>query len=232
MSSFPRFSTRFLTKIRELGREPGHRSGLVRNLALALALALPLLAQSALAAATTAAGPAATASHSAGAPKVGDILPDVEIHGRPSPQHAAYLGLPEGATSFRLSQIKAELVLVEIFSMYCPRCQAAAPKLNRVFERLKTSPLGGSLKFVALGAGNTPFEVDYFCKKHHASMPMFPDTDYTLHATFGNVGTPSFYVLRALPGGKGLKVLFAHEGQPESEDAFLDQIRRAATQQD
>lgn len=211
--------------IRELGRT----SSLV--LSLALALALLLSAQPALAAATTTPDPATT-SHSAGAPKVGDILPDVEIQGQPSTRHADYLGLPEGTTSFRLSQIKAELLLVEIFSMYCPRCQAAAPKLNRVFERLKASPLGGSLKFVALGAGNTPFEVDYFCKKHHASMPMFPDTDYTLHATFGNVGTPSFFVLRALPGGKGLKVLFAYEGQPECEDAFFEQIRRAATQRD
>lgn len=190
-------------------------------IALALSLALPLLAQPALAA-----GPGV------GAPKVGDILPDVEIKGQTSPLHAAYLGLPIDATSFRLSQIKAELLLVQIFSMYCPRCQAAAPMINRVFERLKTSPLGLSLKFVALGAGNTPFEVDYFCKKHHASMPMFPDTNYTLHATFGNVGTPSFFVLRALPGGKGLKVLFAQEGEPKDEDAFFEQLRQAASLKD
>ncbi len=214
------FNTLILTTIRELGRT----FSLV--LSLALALALLLLAQPALAAATTTTG-STTGSRSAGAPKVGDILPDVEIQGQPSAQQAAYLGLPEGTTSFRLSQIKAELVLVEIFSMYCPRCQAAAPKLNRVFERLKASPLGDSLKFVALGAGNTPFEVDYFCKKHHASMPMFPDTDYTLHAAFGNVGTPSFFVLRALPGGKGLKVLFFFEGAFEDENVFFENVLRA-----
>lgn len=229
MSSSFRFHAVLFKRIREPGRKPYSKSSLV--LFLALALALPLLAQPALAAATTTTDPT-TSSRSAGAPKVGDILSDVEIKGQISPQHAAYLGLPEGTTSFRLSQIKSELVLVEIFSMYCPRCQVAAPKLNRVFERLKASPLGGSLKFVALGAGNTPFEVDYFCKKHHASMPMFPDADYTLHAAFGNVGTPSFFVLRALPGGKGLKVIFAHEGQPECEDAFFEQLRRAATQRD
>ena len=223
MSNILRLQAAFLSTTRKLGLKPCCKQGLALGLALALAMALPLLAQPALAAGAT------TVDPSAGAPKVGDILPDVEIKGLPSPQHAAYLGLPEGAASFRLSQIKSELVLVEIFSMYCPRCQAAAPKLNRVFERLKTSPLGDRLKFVALGAGNTPFEVEYFCKKYHASMPMFPDTDYTLHATFGNVGTPSFFVLRALPGGKGLKVIFAQEGQPESEDAFFEQLRRVVT---
>lgn len=169
-------------------------------LALALALALLLPANS------PAAGTATTDSRrpttAQGRPRWATSCPMWEIQGQPSTRHADYLGLPEGTTSFRLSQIKAELLLVEIFSMYC--CQAAAPKLNRVFGKLKASPLGGSLKFVALGAGNTRL-VDYFCKKHHASMPMFPDTDYTLHATFGNVGTPSFFVLQALPGGKGLK---------------------------
>ncbi|MHC1752188.1 TlpA family protein disulfide reductase [Humidesulfovibrio sp.] len=230
MTSSPRLNAKLHPTIRRLGRELVHKpcgkSSLVLVLALVLALALPLMSQPAVAAGPT------TAAPSTGAIKRGYILPDMKIQGQPSPQHAAYLGLPLGVTSFRLSQIKAELVLVEIFSMYCPRCQAAAPKLNRVFERLKASPLGASLKFVALGAGNTPFEVDYFCKKYHASMPMFPDTDYTLHATFGNVGTPAFFVLRALPGGKGLKVLFVYEGQPESEDAFFEQIRHAATQQD
>lgn len=227
MSSPPRLYAALFERIHESGR----KRSLVLVLALTFALAMQLLAQPTLAATTTTTG-STTGSHSADAIKAGDILPDVLIHGQPSLQHAAYLGLPLGVTSFRLSQIEAELVLVEIFSMYCPRCQAVAPKLNRVFERLKASPLGGSLKFVALGAGNTPFEVDYFCKKYHASMPMFPDTDYSLHATFGNVGTPSFFVLRALPGGKGFKVIFAHEGQPESEDAFFEQIRRAATQKD
>lgn len=220
MTRYARLNTTLFNNIHTIGRT----TSLALTLAFALALAplaLPELA--------TGATPGGV---SAGGIKAGDTLPDAEIKGQISPNHAAYLGLPAGGAPFRLSQIKAELVLVEIFSMYCPRCQAAAPKLNRVFERLKASPLGSRLKFVALGAGNTPFEVDYFRKKHNASMPMFPDTDYTLHKVFGNVGTPAFFMLRALPGGKGLKVLLAQEGATEGEDAFFEQIQRAAMHQD
>jgi len=163
-------------------------------------------------------------------PQPGDVLPDQVVKAQLQPGESAYLGLPEGAKSFRLSQIKAEALLVEVFSMYCPRCQAEAPAVNRVFERLKASPQGQKLKFVALGAGNSAFEVDFFRKKYQAAMPMIPDADYVLHKTFMNVGTPSYFVLRPLPGGKGLKVLYFHEGQFENEQTFFDEVLRAAEQ--
>lgn len=161
-------------------------------------------------------------------PKTGDLLPDVEIKAQLKPGEAAYLGLPEGAKSFRLSQIKAEALLVEIFSMYCPRCQAEAPAVNRVFERLKASPQGQKLKLVAIGAGNSAFEVDVFRKKYQCAMPMIPDADYVLHKVFGAVGTPSYFVLKPAPGGRGMSVLFFQEGQFEDENAFFEQVLRAA----
>lgn len=163
-------------------------------------------------------------------PKEGDVLPDLEAKAQLKPSEAAYLGLPEGAKGFRLSQIKAETILVEIFSMYCPRCQAEAPAVNRVFERLMASPQGQKFKFVAIGAGNSQFEVDFFRKKYQAAMPMIQDADYVLHKAFMAVGTPSYFVLRPLPGGKGLKVLYFHEGQFEDENAFFDEVLRASTQ--
>lgn len=176
-------------------------------LLLALALALPALAAK---------------------PKEGDVLPDLEIKAPLKPAEQEYLGLPAGAKSWRLSQIKAEALLVEIFSMYCPRCQAEAPAVNRVFEKLKASPAGARLKFVAIGAGNSQFEVDFFRKKYQSPMPMVQDADYVLHKAFMGVGTPSYFVLKPLPGGKGFKVLYFLEGQFEGEDAFLEQVQRAA----
>lgn len=182
--------------------------------ALMLLLVLALLAAPALAA----------------KPQVGDVLPDLEAKAQLKPAETAYLGLAAGAKSFRLSQIKADTLLVEVFSMYCPRCQAEAPAVNRVFERLMASPQGQKLKFVALGAGNSQFEVDFFRKKYQAAMPMIQDVDYVLHKAFMAVGTPSYFVLRPLPGGKGLKVLYFHEGQFEDENAFFEDVLRAAAQ--
>ena len=161
-------------------------------------------------------------------PKAGDVLPDAEVKAQLKPAEAAYLGLPEGAKSFRLSQIKAEALLVEIFSMYCPRCQAEAPAVNRVFQRLMASPQAQKLKFLAIGAGNSPFEVEYFGKKYQSAMPLVPDVDYALHKAFMAVGTPSYFVLKPAPGGKGFSVLFFQEGQFEDEKTFYDQVLGAA----
>jgi len=159
-------------------------------------------------------------------PKAGDTLPDQTVKAQLSPAEAEYLGLPAGTQSFRLSQIKAEALLVEIYSMYCPRCQAEAMPVNRVFARLKASPEGKRIKFLAIGAGNSPFEVEFFRKKYQAKMPMLPDADYTLHKVFGSVGTPSFFVLK--PGAKGLGVAFFLEGVFADEDDFYAQVLRAA----
>ena len=161
-------------------------------------------------------------------PKAGDTLPDLEIKDVVQPADAAYLGLPSAAKSFRLSQIKAEALVINVFSMYCPRCQAEAPALNRVFQRLKDSTQGAKVKFLAIGAGNSAFEVDVYRKKFACPFPLFQDSDYTQHKLLSNVGTPAFFVLRPGAGGKHFKITFFQEGAFENEDAFLTEILRAA----
>jgi len=161
-------------------------------------------------------------------PKVGDILPDMEIKAAPLQHEAAYLGLPAGSKSFRLSQVKAEALLVEIFSMYCPRCQAGARDVNALFQDLSALPQGQKLKMLGLGAGNSAFEVNAFRKQFEIPVPLFQDGDYALHKAFGNVYTPTYMVLRPEPGGKGFRVLFLQEGPFADGKAFLDQVLRVS----
>jgi len=163
-------------------------------------------------------------------PKEGDVLGDVEAKTVLAPKDAAALGLKAGEASFRLSQIKAKTLLVQIFNLYCPRCHADAQKVNRVYERLVVSPQARGLVFVAIGVGDSPLEVEAFRKKHKSPMPMLPDTDYVLHKALMSVGAPSYFVLRPLPGGKGLKVLFHLEGGFDDENVFFEQVLRAAAQ--
>jgi len=161
-------------------------------------------------------------------PKVGDILPDMEIKAAPLPAEAAYLGLATGSKSFRLSQIKAEALLVEIFSMYCPRCQASARHVNQVFENLTKLPQGQKLKMLGLGAGNSAFEVNAFRKQFEIPVPLFQDGDYALHKTFGNVYTPTYMLLKPAPGGKGFQVLHLQEGPFANGEEFLENMLRVS----
>jgi hypothetical protein len=161
-------------------------------------------------------------------PKVGDILPDLLVTAAPLPAEATYLGLAPGLKSFRLSQIKAEALLVEIFSMYCPRCQASARSVNEVFKNLTALPQGQKLKMLGLGAGNSAFEVNAFRKQYEIPVPLFQDGDYVLHKAFGNAYTPTYMVLKPVPGGKGFQVLYFQEGPFADGQAFLDQILRVS----
>lgn len=162
-------------------------------------------------------------------PRAGERMPDLAVNGTLSAEAAEYLGLPVGTVGFRLSEVRAEFLLVEIFSMYCPHCQHEAPRLNELFRRLPDSPLAGRLKVLGVGVGNSDFEVDFFRKEFQVPFPMFPDADSKAYEAVGRVGTPTFVLLR--PGSldaRGLSVLFSQEGTFESPEEFLGRLVRAA----
>jgi len=50
-------------------------------------------------------------------PAEGGVLPSIDLGVPPSPEYQQYLGI-NGKTSFTIPEIKAEVVLIEIFSMY------------------------------------------------------------------------------------------------------------------
>jgi hypothetical protein len=50
-------------------------------------------------------------------PVEGGVLPPIDLGVPQSPEHQQYLGI-SGDTTFTIPQIKAEIVLIEIFSMY------------------------------------------------------------------------------------------------------------------
>ena len=50
-------------------------------------------------------------------PPEGGVLPDFDLAVPDSAEHQAYLGLA-GKKTFKIPEIKAEVVIIEIFSMY------------------------------------------------------------------------------------------------------------------
>jgi len=68
-------------------------------------------------------------------PEVGEVLPGIILKAPSAPEHLKYLGL-KAAETFTIPQIKANVVIVEIFSMYCPHCQKEAPTVNTLFNKM------------------------------------------------------------------------------------------------
>ncbi len=161
-----------------------------------------------------------------GPPKAGESFPSIGLPAPGNVSHGAYLGIGDRGT-FNLEQIDAQVLVIEIFSMYCPYCQREAPLVNRLFETVESNPrLNIKVKLLGIGVGNSPFEVDIFRKKYRIRFPLIPDPDYKVHKMIGEVRTPYFFVL-CLVGGNPPKVIYSKLGGIGDIDKFMNIISSA-----
>jgi peroxiredoxin len=156
-------------------------------------------------------------------PEKNDVFPDINLPAPVKNYEKDYLGIPEKG-SFSLSHIKADIVIVEIFSMYCPYCQKDAPGVNELFGLISENPdIKEKIKLIGIGAGNTPFEVDVFRKQYDILFPLFPDESFSIYNAVGEVRTPYFFVIRINPGGSST-VVYSRGGSIRDPDNFLQSI--------
>lgn len=160
-------------------------------------------------------------------PQVGSTLPALKLVKPADAGDLKYLGLSGGGT-FSVDDVRAQAVIIQIFSMYCPYCQKDAPNVNRLFSLIENNPnLKGKIKIIGIGAGNTSFEVATFKKKYQIEFALVPDGDFKIHKIIGEVRTPYFIVLK-MSGPKKPEVVFSKLGAHESINNFLNDVIRLA----
>jgi peroxiredoxin len=160
-------------------------------------------------------------------PQVGSSFPEVKLPKPADSGELQYLGLT-GSGTFSADQVKAQAVIIQIFSMYCPYCQKDAPNVNRLYGLIENNPrLKGKIKIIGIGAGNTTFEVATFKKKYQVEFPLIPDGDFKIYKIIGEVRTPYFMVLK-LNGPKPLETVYSRLGAHENVEAFLAEIIKLA----
>jgi len=135
-----------------------------------------------------------------------------------------YLGLTRSG-DFTLQHIKADKVIIEVLSMYCPICQGEAPKVNKLHKMIQQDPkLSGRVKLIGVGVGNTPLEVGIFKNRYKVTFPIFPDDDFGIQKGFQHpIRTPTFVVV-TINRGKEFTIVHALEGKFESAEKFLESI--------
>lgn len=158
-----------------------------------------------------------------GAPLEGEPLPDFDLEAPEKEAAREYLGLQEKG-KFNLSQIKADVVIIEIFSMYCPHCQREAPTLNDFYNRIEASQkLRGRVKLIGIGVGNSDFEVDFFRKQYQVPFPLFSDGDFSIHKLLGEVRTPYLIGIKMTPEGSH-RVYYAKLGGAKDAGVLLEEM--------
>jgi peroxiredoxin len=168
-------------------------------------------------------GPVAAAAP----PAKGEPFPAITLPIPKDAEEKNYLGLT-GSGSFKITQVKAQAVLIEIYSMYCPYCQKDAPGINELFQAIEKDPeLKGRIKIIGLGAGNSAYEVGVYKKTYNVPFPLIPDERFALHKALGETRTPYFILVRIDQGGTGL-VTYSELSGFKGVESFLEIIRKSA----
>ena len=150
---------------------------------------------------------------------------DIPMPGPSSEADAAYLGLGEATDPFRMDQIRARVLVIEVFDMYCRFCQGMAPKVDEVYDLNLRSGFGDQVKMIGIGRLNTALEVTAFKEKYEVKFPLFPDKDLSITRALQaqDEGTPHFIVIR-MDSGDRARVVYTRTGAFEDPKAFYDMI--------
>ena len=160
-------------------------------------------------------------------PVEGAQMPQLVLLTPENADYRRYL-LLGGGESFQVSHIKTSVVIIEIYSLYCPYCQDEAPLLNELYQTIEEDQyLRGKIKLIGIGVGNTPFEVEAFRKTYNVPFPLFSDNDFTIHKSLGETRTPYFIALKISDDGSN-KVIYSRLGSIKDVKGFLKLITERA----
>lgn len=152
-------------------------------------------------------------------PAVGETMPALTLPVPKDPAGQEMLGV-QGKESFALTELKADLVFLEVIGVYCPQCVKQSPGFKTLFNRLNKGKLKGRVAMLGLAAGGTDAEVKQLLATGQYLFPVVSDPDYAAHKVLGEPLTP--YTLVFKPDGS---IVYAHLGVIEDIDGLYQQIK-------
>jgi peroxiredoxin len=139
----------------------------------------------------------------------------------------SYLGIEQKSGQFSLVDVDAEIIIIEIFSMYCPHCQKHAPEANRLHQHIMADrSLAKKVKVLGIGVGNSPYEVKFFRKKYSVPFPLFDDANSAVLNNLTGIKTPTYFGVRN--DGKTLTPFFMQQGPYDDAKEFLQTVLHKA----
>jgi len=152
--------------------------------------------------------------------QTGYFIPNFSLAGPFFKNDKSYLGLTE-QKSYSLNSIRAEFILIEFFSIYCPVCQKHADRFNHLHRLIEEDDLiSRSMKIIAIGTGNNTNEIEYFKKYFNITFPCISDPDFKIHKAFKEPRTPLLILVdkRTVP----YKVLSVLDFHKDAENILQD----------
>lgn len=136
-----------------------------------------------------------------------------------------YLGLTDGIKAV-LVNVKADLIIVEFMSVYCPGCQVQVDIFNQLQSAMDKDPaLRSRVKMIAIGVGNNQREVSQFIETQNAAFPILPDPKFEIYDRLANSMRAPYTVLLRKSDKGAVILVSSHKGLIKSYDSFLQEIK-------
>ena len=143
---------------------------------------------------------------------VGDRFPETALPAPSDPTSRNYLGAL-GNDNFTLKEVKADLIVVEILSVYCPSCQRQIMAYNKLYDLIeKDQQTRGRIKIIGIAAGNSQAEAKDFVERYNSRFPIIPDPQYHLYNAIGETRAPFTIYVRQHPRMQAAIVAKTHFG--------------------
>lgn len=147
-------------------------------------------------------------------------IPQFVLHPPDSVEDQKYLGLTD-LNPFSIDKISAKIVILEVFSFYCPHCRNQAPVLNNLYGFIQQdATLSNDIKMIGLAAGTDKNKTDLWKTSMRVPFPLFRDTDTSIWKKLGKPGIPCTLVV-----SKSGEVLSVHFGVIEDIEDFFSNIK-------
>jgi len=155
----------------------------------------------------------------------GDAFPEIALKTPSQAKDRTYLGI-SGGDQFKVTDLKAEVILVEIFDVYCLPCQKQAPLYKQLFGLIQSNPTArDQIKMVGIAVGNDASEIKKFQDHFQVPYPIISDPKGILHEAVGGPPAPFSVIVRKDPGGKSALVADAHLGLNNDMPGLFKQLQ-------
>ncbi len=139
-----------------------------------------------------------------------------------SAQTQSYLGL-DAMKPFKVTDIKAKIVIIELMSSRCPHCQASAPIMNNIYKTIQADPGLADVKVIAIALADNKAGVETFKKQFKTPFPILLDENLEIKHSMPDIATPTTMVVST----EDAKVLLINPGEIQDADNFVKQVKFA-----
>jgi peroxiredoxin len=137
-----------------------------------------------------------------------------------SAQTQEYLGL-DAMKRFKVSDIKAKIVVIEVMNSLCQACQANSPIMNEVYKTIQADSGLTDVKVIAIAIADDKTRVETFKKQFETPFPILIDENSEIMRALSLKATPTAIVVWT----KDAKVLFTEPGVIPDADAFVKEVK-------